>query len=65
MKKHLPETLLAVYIAGIILTWTYLIASDIESGDSNALAASVLFGWIAGLAWPFIILVVLWLKVWF
>ena len=57
MSNKILQFLVSVYYLGIPVCWAYLIAHAINSGADGEIAAAVLFGGIAGIAWPMIGLV--------
>lgn len=64
----LLNTLALVWLVGVPVYWSYLMAytyvtdTDPEKG---IFVASVVFGWIPSILWPIILMVQVWLTWWF
>jgi len=57
MSTKITNFLFAVYCLGIPVYWAYLIAYTVNGGVTEEVAASILFGWVLGMAWPMVALV--------
>ena len=65
MSNKILQFLVSVYYLGIPVCWAYLIAHAVNGGTSGDIGAFVLFGWVAGIAWPMVALVQVFLWTFF
>ena len=56
---------MGVYLSGMFISWTYMIAFAVSRGDANEVFLAVVFGWMITPLWPIYVVVQLWLRFWF
>ena len=56
---------IGVYLSGMFISWTYMIAFAVSRGDVNEVCLAIVFGWIITPLWPVYVVVQLWLRFWF